>query len=104
MKETTIKAKCNASNKHTTGVYTSFFKQRSDLRWTQKKTKKELASDLMRKTTALRALQRVLVEQTIALLRFWGKKPSIKSALVTTRAQQMCMCCSSRQNANCIEQ
>ena len=40
MKETTIKAKCNASNKHTTGVYTSFFKQRSDLRWTQKKNEK----------------------------------------------------------------
>ena len=58
----------------------------------------------MRKTIALMALQRVLVEQTIALCRFWGKKPSINSALVNTSAQQMCMCCSSRQSVNCIGQ
>ena len=55
------KAKCTAHNKYTTRVYTSFFKPRSDLRWTQKQAQRALASNLLRKTLiTLKALQRVV--------------------------------------------
>ena len=44
------KGKCTDRNKHTTRVYTSFFKPRSELDWTPKQGKTALASDLLRKT------------------------------------------------------
>ena len=105
-------AKCTAYNKHTTCVYSSFFKPQSDMRpeskrkgqkW--KQAQRAPASDLLQKTmTSPRALQRVVVEQTIVLIWFWQQKPPIKSALVRTSAQHLCIRRSLRHIVNCIGQ
>ena len=70
-----------------------------------KSKRKGHSPDLLRKTIiTLTASQRVVVEQTIVLLWFRGKKPPIKSAMVTTSTQHVCMRRSLRRNANCIGQ
>ena len=99
------KAKCTAHYKHTTSVYTSFFKTQSDMRWTWKKEQRALANDLLRKTIiSSRVLQRLVLELAIVVLRVWQKKPPIKSALVATSTQHMCTHRSFCHNVNCIGQ